>query len=131
MSTKKTETGSRGTSRRTWTIPIIPKTHNQLNGRHWRSKHAERNRWELAVKALPKGPWLHPANEKRRARIRIVVYRWNLQDPDNAVASCKYLVDALVARGWAVDDNKKWLYSTVEEVIDRKNRRTVIEWEVA
>lgn len=113
-----------------WTIPIIPKTHNSLNGRHWRSKHAERNRWGLAVKALPPGPWLRAGRISRRVRLRIVVYRWNLQDPDNAVASCKYLVDALVARGWAVDDSKKWMKLEVEEEIARKNRRTEIEWEV-
>ena len=47
------------------------------------------------------------------------------------MASCKYLVDALNSRGWMVDDSKLWLDSDVEEVIDRKNRRTVIWWEVA
>ena len=79
---------------------------------------------------LPPGPWLRAGRIYRRVRLRIIVYRWNLQDPDNAVASCKYLLDALVARGWMVDDSKQWLDSDVEEVIDRKNPRTVIDWAV-
>ncbi len=58
-----------------------------------------------------------------------MVYRWNLQDPTNARASVKYLEDALVARGWAVDDTAEWLELHVEERIDRKNTRTEITWE--
>lgn len=66
----------------------------------------------------------------RPVRIRITVFRWNRQDPDNAVASVKPLVDALVARGWAVDDSARWLELEVREEIERgRRRRTVIEWE--
>ena len=60
--------------------------------------------------------------------ISILCYRKGLQDPDNAVASVKPLVDALVARGWAVDDSAKWLTLEVAEKIDRANTRTEITW---
>ena len=109
-----------------WVLPIIPKGHNSLNWSHWRNKKREADRWKLAVKAIPRGPCHSPYV---RVRLEILVYRKQLQDPDNAVASCKYLVDALVARGWAVDDTKEWLDCTVDEKIDRKNTRTVITWE--
>ena len=63
--------------------------------------------------------------------MEILCHRKALQDPDNAVASCKYLVDALVARGWLVDDSEEWMDLKVEEKIDRKNTRTEIRWEAS
>lgn len=82
---------------------------------------------------MPKGPWIrHPLDGtlKQRVRMGILVYRKAIQDPDNAVASCKYLVDAIVTRGWAVDDTREWLDCRVTEEIDRKRTRTVVFWEV-
>lgn len=65
---------------------------------------------------------------RQKVRLEILVYRKALQDPDNAVASCKFLVDALVSRGWAVDDSREWLDCRVTEEIDRENTRTEIHW---
>lgn len=70
-----------------------------------------------------------PAEPPRRVRLEITVYRKARQDPDNAVASCKYLVDALQARGYLVDDSCDWLDLQVQEQVDRKNPRTQITWE--
>ena len=61
--------------------------------------------------------------------MEILIHRKQLQDPDNAYASCKYLIDALVSRAWAVDDSEKWMDLVVEERIDRQNTRTEIRWE--
>lgn len=120
---------------KSWTLPIVPKSHNSLNWSHWRNKHRERNRWELAVKALPKGPWfvvegkpLFTYPQSKKVLIRLVVYRWNVQDPTNIRASVKYLEDALVSRGWAIDDTAEWLDLVAEEKVDRKRQRTEIEW---
>lgn len=120
----------KATAERFWTLPIIPKAHNSLNWSHWRNKQRERHRWELAVQALHLGPWaIGRKSIQRKVRLEILVYRKALQDPDNAVASCKYLVDALRTRGWMVNDTKEWLDCTVDEEIDRKNTRTEITWE--
>ena len=118
-----------------WVLPIIPKLHNRMRGAHWTAVKGERDRWGKAVLAIHKGPWWAPLQDPplfhaRKVRLRILVYRKGLQDPDNAVASCKYLVDALRARGWMVNDTREWLDSVVEEKIDRKNTRTEITWEV-
>ena len=111
-----------------WVLPIIPTAHNRILWAHWRVKHREKQRWTKAVLALPRGPCHSPYV---KVRLRILVYRKQLQDPDNAVASCKFLVDAIVARGWAVDDSKEWLDCRVEEDIDRRNTRTEIFWEIS
>jgi hypothetical protein len=127
-----------------WTFPIVPRPTNNVRA-HWSLKHSERRRWGKAVLAIPPGPWERtwtrpdPLGQgvidyralPRKCRLRITVYRWNLQDPDNAVASVKPLVDAIRSRGWAVDDSAKWLELEVLEEIDRKDRRTIVEWELA
>ena len=126
-----------------WTFPIVPRPTNNVRA-HWSLKHGERRRWGKAVLAIPPGPWTSrivpdPLGQgvveyqclPKKVCIRITVYRWNLQDPDNAVASVKPLVDAIRSRGWAVDDSAKWLELEVLEEIDRKDIRTIVEWKLA
>jgi hypothetical protein len=62
-------------------------------------------------------------------RLVILVYRKRTQDPTNVRASLKELEDALVKRGWAVDDDEKWLDLRCAEEAS-KDERTVIEWEM-
>lgn len=76
--------------------------------------------------AIPIGPFT--GGEAGRVRLNISVYRWNRQDPDNAVASVKPLIDALVERGWLSDDSPRWLELAVREEIDRGEQRTEVEW---
>jgi Holliday junction resolvase RusA-like endonuclease len=66
-----------------------------------------------------------------KVRVKITVYRGKEQDPDNAVASVKPILDALVEAGWLRDDTSEWLVLEVEEVkgTKKKDRRTVIELE--
>ena len=119
-----------------WVLPLIPKAHNRLLWAHWRAKHKEKQRWAEAVLELPWGPfvpnlfWQDSPWPRKKVRMLIVVYRKQVQDPDNATASCKFLVDSLVTRGWAVDDTREWLDCRVEEEIDRRNTRTEIFWEL-
>ena len=60
----------------------------------------------------------------------VKVYRERLQDPENKVGCVKPLIDARVKTEWLVDDSPKWLDLVVEEQIDRKQQRTVVEWSV-
>jgi len=118
---------------RTWEFPIIPRNHNELNGHHWGRKHRERLRWGLAMKSIPLGPWHEDSKpiDRYRVTVRILVDRpKKIQDPTNARASVKYLEDALVKRGWAVDDTREWIHLGVREKIGRP-RRTRIRWEVS
>lgn len=115
---------------RAWTLPIIPRSFNSLNWGHWRKKKDEADRWKKAVLAIPRGPFSPPPPVPTcKVRITITVYRKQVQDPDNATASCKYLVDALVKRGWAKDDSREYLDAPVREEVDRRNQRTEIRWE--
>jgi hypothetical protein len=101
------------------------------------------------VLAIPKGPWWMGRDSdcivvpyadafgaidfelsKRKVRILIMVFRARKQDPTNARASVKELEDALVKRGWAVDDTEEWLDLRVAEEVDRKNQRTIVEWQL-
>ena len=112
------------------TIMSIPKSHNSLLMRHWRVKYREKLRWvELVGAYMPRGPWwVREGQDPERVRLVIVVYRKALQDPDNAVASCKYLIDAMNRLGWMVDDSSDWLDLEISERIDRKHTRTEIHW---
>lgn len=120
----------------TWTFPRVPITLNRLVKGHWRVKHGERVRWGKEVLAIPKGPWhkddwrRHWSPAHHRARLRITMHRWSLQDPGNREGSVKPLVDALVSRGWLMDDSDKWLELEVREEVERKRQRTEVEWSV-
>lgn len=113
-----------------WTLPIIPAAFNTLNWGHWARKKREADRWKLAARSISRGPFLQGA-AARRMKLTITVHRKGVQDPDNAVASCKYLVDALVRRGWLPDDTTEWLELEVREKKVRKNTRTHIRLETA
>jgi hypothetical protein len=63
-----------------------------------------------------------------RARLEVKVYRWSLQDPDNAQASLKQLIDALVKEGWLADDSPRHLGLALSEEVDREWQRTEITW---
>ena len=94
-------------------LKIIPKTQNQLLGMHWRSRMRERDRLHAAIdKAM--GPYRF-GDTQGKQRVRIVMHRIRLQDPDNKVASVKYLIDALRRLGWLVDDTPEFLELEVEE----------------
>jgi len=116
-----------------WVFPIVPKIANR--SKHWRTRHGERRRWGKAMLVLRPGPFMAMrAGELvriRKVRLTIEVWRWNKQDPDNAVASLKPLLDALKQHGWLVDDSETWLEFTLTEHITRARgaRRTVITWE--
>jgi len=123
-----------------WELPIIPKAHNRMKWKHWTAAYGEKARWQTAVMALPPGPWPGKtgvfSNSVGLARVQILllVFRWRkTQDPTNVRASVKELEDALVTRGWAVDDTEEWLDLRVKEeaVKHKRDQRTVILWRIA
>ena len=63
-------------------------------------------------------------------RLSIVVYRRTRQDPDNAYASVKNLLDALVKEGWLEDDSPQLLSLRVSELEEPRKieQRTELFW---
>ena len=55
-----------------------------------------------------------------RRRVTITLHRRRLLDDDNAVASCKPLLDALKACGLIHDDSRRWILLQVDQVKDRE-----------
>ena len=112
-----------------WSLPITPLTLNaMLNASHWGPKQQNKKRWQEYVNLLI---GKRKRRIRRRVLLKIKVYRFSLQDPDNKVGSVKYLVDALKLAGWLCDDTPEFLELEVEEVIERDKelQRTEITWQ--
>jgi Holliday junction resolvase RusA-like endonuclease len=109
------------------TINKLPKTHNDRLRSHWRTQRRETKDWVLMVRAACGLPQF--GKVQGRCKVTITLYRKRLQDPDNAVASVKPVLDALVRNGWLVDDSAEYLELHVKEE-KSKEQRTVIEWSV-
>ena len=61
--------------------------------------------------------------------LRFTVYRSRLQDPDNAVASLKPIIDAIRRLGWLTDDSEKYLtLVSRQEKCSRQEERTEVTW---
>lgn len=106
---------------RTWDIPMVPLSPNEILGRHWSKKHGEAKKWRRAIGAVckhaPKGAITG------RVFVEIGIYRERLLDPDNAVAACKPILDALKRYGWLVDDSEQFLeLSVFQRVIQREEQ---------
>jgi Holliday junction resolvase RusA-like endonuclease len=108
------------------TINAVPLTANKQLRMHWAHRMRDRRRWrQWLLQAL--GRLDTPPDS--RVGIDLVVYRSKLQDMDNAYASVKNLLDALVDLGWSKDDSLENLWLTVtEEKCKRGNERTTITW---
>ena len=109
-----------------WVIPrkLVPL--NKYLNMHWRQRQSEGTSWRMAVIAVCGiGPWakrktvsekggvtwrLEKGHEPlRRVRLELVVRCRRKQDEDNLNGSLKPVVDALVRKGWIVDDTEEWL----------------------
>ena len=61
----------------------------------------------------------------------ITVFRNRLQDPDNAIASLKPLIDAIKCAGWLVDDDCARLVLKAQQVKCTKvEQRTEVKWRI-
>lgn len=110
-----------------WVLGKIPTPTNRARRRHWSKNHSDLRVWCELV-------WAHcgrPPRVTGPVRFFFRIYRWmKIQDPDNAHASLKPLIDAFVRQGWAVDDTAELLTYDLEEktVSHRDQVRTVVFW---
>ena len=112
---------------KTWTFRRVPESANRLLRSHWGRRRGEARRWRRLVVAIC-GRRTPPVSVPVALMIRI--HRYRPQDPDNAYASCKHLIDALVRAGWLRDDASEWLRLLVEELAtaNRAEQRTEVHW---
>ena len=69
--------------------------------------------------------------ETWHSTLRFTVYRSRLQDPDNAVASLKPLIDAICKLGWLTDDSEEYLtLGSRLEKCGRREERTEVVWSI-
>lgn len=117
--------GGDGISEKWWVIPYVPVSANEMLRMHWTRRRQEKKTWlgwfGIAARRFGRAPW--------KARVSIQVRRGELQDPDNAVASVKPLLDALRARGWLYDDSGVHLELEVKEEVSSVHQTTVT-WNV-
>ena len=115
-----------------WSFEKVPMTANKV-GRHWRYRYSEKKSWsEWIFATAGNGPWLYESTElePEPVKLAVTVWRTRLQDPDNAMASLKPLLDALKHRGWLADDSSEYLELTLsEKKCGREETRTQVIWE--
>jgi hypothetical protein len=112
---------------KTWTIPRVPLSANRLLRAHWGKRRRDRDSWREHVRSSCGVP---PREPPAQACLEVVVHRLRLQDPDNASASVKHLLDALVRAGWLRDDSREHLDLKVSELKApaRRLERTQVLW---
>jgi hypothetical protein len=108
-----------------WKLAYVPVTANVMLRTHWRGQRQERKTWSVLIATV--GP--APRRAPWKARVVIQVQRPSLQDPDNATASVKPILDAMVGRGWLTDDSSVHLELEVREEVSRV-AGTTIKWTV-
>ncbi len=110
-----------------WTFRRVPRGANKLLRAHWAVRRREEKAWRILIRSVCGRP---QARVEARVRLEVTVKRPRLQDPDNAHASLKPVLDALVSEGWLKDDSSEWLDLAMREVAekDRARRRTEMVW---
>lgn len=111
----------------TWTFRRVPRTANRILRSHWHTRRRDRENWRRHVQVVAGRP---PRTVRGKVFLEILVYRHTRQDPDNAYASVKNLLDALVSEGWLEDDSPDHIELRVTERVERKRkkRRTEVTW---
>ena len=107
---------------KSWYLPRIPKSPNEVLGGHWRKLQGERGGWRTLVAAIcgkPEEPVTF------RVRLRLDCVRQRLLDPDNLVGSVKPVIDALKRQGWLQDDTPALLKLEVAQQKGPKQLRGV------
>lgn len=106
------------------TIPRVPLTANSLLRLHWMQRRKDAQDWVMNILSYA-GKGIHWKNHIGKAVVKIIVYRSRLQDVDNAYASMKHVLDALIRTRWIVDDSPKYLCLFVEERIGKPHRTEI------
>jgi hypothetical protein len=112
---------------KTWQFPRIPRSANRMLRAHWAARRRDRESWRQHVR---RACGRRRSRMRGRVDLRVLVYRRHRQDPDNAYASMKNLLDALVLEGWLEDDSSDLLGLEVEEREEprKANEKTVVWW---
>lgn len=116
------------------TIPRVPKSPNQLRGRHWSVKHRDRQDWADWIRVAKFNLGLSRQSVKHKVRAHITVfYLKHPMDPDNLHGSLKPCFDAMKQNNLLVDDSSNWLEYSVSQskVATKKECRTEIQLEEA
>jgi hypothetical protein len=94
---------------------------------HWAARRRDRESWRAHVR---RACGRRRTRVRGRVRLEISVHRRARQDPDNAYASVKPLLDALVHVGWLEDDSAELLTLEVTEHEEPQKaaERTVVRW---
>ena len=113
------------------TIPRVPLSPNKLLGKHWSAKAKEKKLWNDEIWLAVGTRWVRfEATGKRK--VTITLYNARQYDRDNAWASVKPILDAMVALGLLVDDASSYCeLQVLQEKSTRKDKRTVIQVEPA
>tara|TARA_R110002020_G_scaffold145643_2_gene319869 strand:- start:85 stop:378 length:294 start_codon:yes stop_codon:yes gene_type:complete len=91
---------------------------------HWAARRKDGRDWHRAIGAI-----CGNGNAPGRIELEITVHRVRLQDPDNAVASLKPVIDALNRHGWMVDDDCAGVNLVAyQEKCKKADQRTEITW---
>ena len=119
---------ARGAPMRKWKIPRVPKSANKMLRSHWGARRRDEESWREHVR---RACGRRKRRFRRKVRLSIIVHRQRRQDPDNAQASVKNLLDALVREGWLADDSSEFLSFTVTEHEEPRKlkHRTELWWE--
>ena len=113
---------------RKWKIPRVPKSANKMLRSHWGARRRDEESWREHVR---RACGRRKRRFRKKVRLSIIVHRQRRQDPDNAHASVKNLLDALVKEGWLADDSSEFLSFTVTEHVEPRKlkHRTELWWE--
>jgi len=126
-----------------WTLEIPAETPslNTWQRMHWRERARVKGKWVLYVRkaaflgnvfrvgATVRQGKLYGVQHGQieRRRVTVTSYRHQICDYDRFVGGLVPLIDALVNAQVIVDDAPKWLeHGPHRQVVDRKNRRTVV-----
>lgn len=84
----------------------IPISNNRFLRMHWTKRRADKQEW---VQTFLPFLQIRDVLRGKKVELTICVHRKRAQDPDNAAASQKNIIDALKDLHFLVDDNDKWL----------------------
>ena len=92
-------------------IPVSPNGPGGLLRMHWATRKRYNDMWKIMVRQqiTPQNP------PEGKMSVRITQNRRRRLDPDNLVASCKPILDALVAWGLIRDDSEKYCHLEVRQ----------------
>jgi hypothetical protein len=104
-------------------VGIIGKGPNKGRGEHWSKTAKERDLWRTLMEVATR----HGARQDAPTQCAVSIIEWpakggRRRDLDNVVASCKWMLDALVFRGYLANDSAKVVVHLGVDSPDLRNR---------